>query len=88
MELEYIYLIRRFGVSLFLQLKWVTVTFNPLIKHVRDLGAWFDYRMSMNTHKGKVCSKAFGGLYNIRKIRKYLSAESTECLIHAFVTSH
>ena len=27
-------------------------------------------------------------LYNIRQIRKYLSAESTKCLIHAFVTSH
>ena len=44
--------------------------------------------MSMNTHIGKVCSKAFRGLYNIRQIRKYLSAESTKCLIHAFVTSH
>ena len=42
----------------------------------------------MNTHIGKVCSKAFRGLYNIRQIRKYLSAESTKCLIHAFVTSH
>ena len=42
----------------------------------------------MNTHIAKVCSKAFRGLYNIRQIRKYLSAESTKCLIHAFVTSH
>ena len=42
----------------------------------------------MNTHIGKVCSKAFRGLYNIRQIRKYLSAESTKCLIHAFLTSH
>ena len=30
----------------------------------------------------------FGGLYNVRQIRKYLSAESTKCLIHAFVNSH
>ena len=44
--------------------------------------------MSVNTHIGKVCSKAFRGLYNIRQIRKHLSAESTKCLIHAFVTSH
>ena len=42
----------------------------------------------MNTHVGKVCSKAFRGLYNIRQITKYLSAESTKCLIQAFVTSH
>ena len=58
------------------------------LKHVRNLGTWFDNHMSMNTHIGKVCSKAFRGLYNIRQIRKYLSAESTKCLIHAFVTSY
>ena len=44
--------------------------------------------MSMNTHIGKVCSKAFRAFYDIRQTRKYLSAESTKCLIHAFVTSH
>ena len=44
--------------------------------------------MSMNTHIGKVCSEAFRGLYNIRQIRKYLSAESTRCFIHVSVTSH
>ena len=58
------------------------------LKHVRNLGTWFDNHMSMNIHIGKVCSKAFRGLYNIRQIRKYLSAESAKCLIHAFVTSH
>ena len=42
----------------------------------------------MNIHIGKVCSKAFRRLYNIGQIRKYLSAESTKCLIHVFVTSH
>jgi len=44
--------------------------------------------MSMNTHVGKVCSKAFRGLYNIRQIRPYLSEDATKTLIHAFVTSH
>ena len=58
------------------------------LKHLRNLGTWFDNHMSMNIHIGKVFSKAFRGLYNIRQIRKYLSAESTKCLIHAFVTSH
>ena len=42
----------------------------------------------MNTHIGEVCSKACRELYNIRQIRKYLSPESTKCLIHAIVTSH
>ena len=40
------------------------------LKHVRNLGTWFDNHMSMNIHIGKVCSKAFRGLYNIRQIRK------------------
>ena len=42
----------------------------------------------MSKHIGKVCSKAFRGLYNIRQVRKYLSDDSTKTLIHAFVTSH
>lgn len=49
------------------------------LKHVRNLGTWFDNHMSMNTHIGKMCSKAFRGLYNIRQIRKCLSLESTKC---------
>ena len=44
--------------------------------------------MTMSSHVGKVCSKAFRGLYNIRQIRKFLSEDSTKTLIHAFVTSH
>ena len=57
-------------------------------QNVRNLGSWFDKHMSMNVHVGKVCSKAFTGLYNIRQIRKFLSIESTKTLVHAFVTSH
>ena len=40
----------------------------------------------MSTHIGKVCSKAFRGLYNIRQVRKYLSEDSSKALIHGFVT--
>lgn len=58
------------------------------VESVRNLGSWFDSHMSMNVHVGKVCSKAFRGLYNIRQIRKFLSTESTKTLVHAFVTSH
>ncbi|KAL9959480.1 hypothetical protein ACROYT_G032807 [Oculina patagonica] len=58
------------------------------VKMVRNLGAWFDSHMSMNSHIGKVCSKAFRSLYNIRQIRKFLSEETTKILVHAFVTSH
>jgi len=55
---------------------------------VRNLGMWFDSTLSMNSHINKTCSLAFYYLYNIRKIRKYLSRETSEKLIHAFVRSH
>ena len=42
----------------------------------------------MNTQAAKVCSKASHGLYSIRQIRKFLSEEWTNTLVHAFVTSH
>ena len=57
-------------------------------QNVRNLGSWFDKHMSMDIHVGKVCTKAFRGLYNIRQIRKFLSIESTKTFVHAFVTSH
>ena len=58
------------------------------VDSVRNLGSWFDKHMSMSVHVGKMCSKAFGGLYKIRQIRKFLSVDTTKTLIHAFVTSH
>ena len=53
-----------------------------------DLGAWFDECLTVNKHISKVCSKAFGSLYKINKIRKCLTEETTKTLIHAFVSSH
>ena len=44
--------------------------------------------MTMTTHIGKACSKAFFGLYKIKQIRKFLSEKATVTLIHALVTSH
>ena len=41
----------------------------------------------MGTHITKTCSSAFYYLYDIRHIRKYLSRESTEKLVHAFISS-
>ena len=40
---------------------------------LRDLGAWFDECMTMNKHTSRVSSKAFGTLYKINKIRKFLT---------------
>ena len=58
------------------------------IESVRNFGAWFDKRMTINVQVGKICSKSFRGLYNIRQIRKFLSTKTTKTLVNAFVTSH
>ena len=59
----------------------------PKSTPVRNLGSWFDETFSMATHITKTCSASFHHLHNIRRIRKYLSIEAAETLVHAFVTS-
>ena len=58
------------------------------LESVRDLGYWFYAHMLMNVHIGKICSRAFRGLFSIRQIRTFLTVQSTKTLIHAFVSSH
>ena len=41
----------------------------------------------MNSHVNNTCSNALYYLYNIRRIRKYFSRQSTETLIRSFVSS-
>ena len=41
----------------------------------------------MEEHITKTCSAAFYHLYNISRIQNYLTKESTETLIHAFISS-
>ncbi|CAB4010661.1 Hypothetical predicted protein, partial [Paramuricea clavata] len=61
---------------------------SPSEEPIKNLGAWFDRTFNLNHHINKTCRSAFYHLHNIRRIRKYLSRESTEKLVHAFVTSH
>ncbi len=58
------------------------------VDSVRDLGAYFDSTMCMEPHIDAKCGTAFRQLYSIRKIRKFLSRDATETLIHAFIFSH
>ena len=55
---------------------------------IRNLGAYFDKNLSMKTHVEAKCTAAFHQLYSLRRIRKYLSQQATESLIHAFIFSH
>ena len=54
---------------------------------VRNLGCWFDSRLSVASHITKICTSSIYYIYNIRRIRKYLSRQSSEILVHAFITS-
>ena len=53
----------------------------------RNLGVWFDSHLTFERHISNVCKNSFYQLFNIRHIRKYLTRENTEKVIHAFVTS-
>lgn len=54
---------------------------------VKNLGTFLDDKLSMNAHINKVFNVSFYYIHNIWRIRKYLSPNSTETLIHAFITS-
>ena len=54
---------------------------------VRNLGSYIDDKLSMNSHINKVCNASFYYLHNIRQIRKHQSHDSSETLIHAFVSN-
>ena len=41
----------------------------------------------MVTNTKKICSASYFYLHNIRRIRKFVSVESTKLLVHALVTS-
>ena len=54
---------------------------------VQNLGVHFDQHARMHVHVKKVCQASFYHLRNISKIRRYLSQDTTEILIHAYITS-
>ena len=54
---------------------------------VKNLGSWFDENMNMGCHINMMCKTFSFHLYNIRRIRKYLSKDSTQTLVHAFITA-
>ena len=53
----------------------------------RNLGVSFDSKFQFQTHINKTCQSAFYYIYNIRRIRKFLSFEAAKTLIQALVIS-
>ena len=64
-----------------------TVDISPSNSPIKSLGLWLDRNLSLDAHITRTCSTAFYYLYNIRRIRPYLSRQTTEILVHAFITS-
>ena len=59
-----------------------------VVDDVWNPGAYLDKNMSMKTHIEVKCNTSFCQPYSLRRIRKYLSCQATETLIHAFIFSH
>ena len=59
----------------------------PTEGNIRNIGVLFDNTLSMSPKVNMICKSGYYYLRNIKRIRKYLSKDSTEKVIHAFVTS-
>jgi len=55
--------------------------------HARNSGVIVDSHLTMVHHINSICKSSFYHLRNISKIRKFISMETTEILVHAFVSS-
>jgi len=56
------------------------------VDSVRDLGAVFDTEMTMEAHVTAVCRSARFHLRNIGKVRRYLTSDTCQRVIHALVS--
>ena len=54
---------------------------------VRNLGGWFDNQLKMVAQVNQTCKAAFFHIFNIRRIRKFLSFDTVQTLVNAFVIS-
>ena len=59
-----------------------------LSSSVRNLGLMLNPNVDMEDHIKKICKSCHFHLINISKIRSYLDRDSTEAIIHAFVTTN
>ena len=54
---------------------------------VRNIGVIFDEKMSLENHITSMCKSCFFHIKNIWKIRKFISFDACETLVHAFISS-
>ena len=59
----------------------------PISTNARNIGVIFDQQLSMKKQVSAICKSAHFQLHNIGRIRKFITYDACEKLIHAFVTS-
>ena len=59
----------------------------PASSSVRNIGAYFDQNLKMDTQVKLTCKSAWFHLYNISRIRSFLTSDQAKSVIHAYVTS-
>ena len=52
----------------------------------RNIGVIIDDKLNLDKHIASICKSSFFHIRNIARIRRFLSAESTIALVHAFIT--
>ena len=55
--------------------------------NAKSVGVVLDDNMFFHMHVSGICRSSFNQLRNLSKIRKYLTQESSEIAVHAFITS-
>ena len=55
--------------------------------NVRNLGTWFDIHLSMKTAINKTCQSGLYHLYNIGRIKRFLSFEDRKSIVQAILMS-
>ena len=58
------------------------------VDSVRDLGAYLDSHMSMSAHIDAKCRIAFMHLYNLKRVRKYLTREAPVTAVQSKSGAH
>ena len=58
-----------------------------LSQNVKNLGTLMDCNLKFHKQINNLCKSSYYFLYNIRKIRKYLTKDLTATLVHALVIS-
>ena len=53
----------------------------------KNLGVEFDVTLSFKKHVKNICTKSYIQLRKIQNIRNYFTPNTTETIMHAFVTS-